>query len=158
MASRNHAVAIKHRSTAPLARLPLKRHEVRGLLGELLLEALQRVPSERLAYDPMRGTDKASEINTEAANDPSGHPDISTSPADLFFSDIKPPTKSSREERQKEAMKLLQEAQRVLAFTNPDLKGKSRAWGRNAKTRKMALETVDQLVNQALRDLTAAAA
>lgn len=159
MASRNHATAApsKPTNTASVIRIPngIKKEDVKGLLGELLLEALTtKAPS-----NPLSDTDiHQPAINTEAANDRDIN--LATSPADAFFSDVRPNAKgashSSRDERVKEAVSVLREAQRVLAFTNPDLKGKTRAWGRNNETRKKALETVDQLVNSALRTLGSA--
>jgi hypothetical protein len=159
MASRNHATAVRNTTTKPantVVRIPngIKKEDVKGLLGELLLEALTHTSS-----NPLSDTDvHQPTINTEAANDRDIN--LATSPADAFFSDVRPNTKganhSSRDERVKEAVSVLREAQRVLAFTNPDLKGKTRAWGRNNETRKKALETVDQLVNSALRTLGSA--
>jgi hypothetical protein len=149
MATRNNQGATAARSTSKNSTTvrPLRKDEMRGLLGELLLEALQ--PK---AFNPLKGED-IRPVNPEAAND--RQMDLATSPADAFFSDIRPSSKhSNHSDATKEAVKLLQEAQRVLAFTNPDLKGKTRKWGVNSTNRKKALETVDQLVTKALRDLT----
>lgn len=161
MASRNHATAAPSKptnTTASVIRIPtgIKKEDVKGLLGELLLEALTtKAPST----GPLSDTDvHQPAINTEAANDRDIN--LATSPADAFFSDVRPNAKganhSSRDERVKEAVSVLREAQRVLAFTNPDLKGKTRKWGVNSTNRKKALETVDQLVNSALRTLGSA--
>jgi hypothetical protein len=139
-----------NRNTLVVPSVP--REELKVLLGDLLIEALA-------------GMGKDVAVNTEAANDRDGatpepkavdsakHVDIATSPAEAFFSDVKP-VKATKEDRVKEAIQKLQEAGRILAYANPNLGSKTRAWGRNAETRKRALESVDGLVQLALRDLT----
>lgn len=48
------------------------------------------------------------------------------------------------------AVKKLESAEKVLEFMNPQLEGKSRAWGRNPKSRKEALALANHCVKEAL--------
>jgi hypothetical protein len=119
-------------------------------IGEAFLKALE----DRLPKTLTHPTDHP----LEGAPSPvdAAKIDLENSPAEAFFSDVRGGAKhSNREDRLKEVGKLLGEAQRVLSFTNPDLKGKKRTWGVNATSRKLALETVDQLVTRAIRVLGA---
>jgi ubiquinone biosynthesis protein Coq4 len=51
------------------------------------------------------------------------------------------------------AIRSLESAQKVLDFMNPEMEGKSRAWGRNPQSRKEALAVANSLVKEALGKL-----
>jgi hypothetical protein len=140
-----------NRNTLVVPSVP--REELKVLLGDLLIEALAGMGKDVQQFNTEAANDRDGAALKPKAVDSAKHVDIATSPAEAFFSDVKP-VKATKEDRVKEAIQKLQEAERILAYANPNLGSKSRRWGVNSETRRKALESIDGLVQMAIRDLT----
>jgi hypothetical protein len=71
---------------------------------------------------------------------------------------VTPPTAPvvalTEDRRVEAAVEALEKARQVLAFVNPDLKGRTRKWNVNSNARKRANEASLELVHRALKSLT----